>query len=386
VDQETSLDVLPVPAVVNKILSEFASLFEEPKGLPPKRMCDHKIPLLPGSTPMKLRPYRYNPMQKNEIEKQVAELLKQGVLQYSFSPFASPALPVMKKDLTWRLCQDFHHLNAMTVDKWRSYLQHSEFLIKTDQQSLVNLMDQRLTTPWQHKALTKLLGLQFKIVYNKGLDNRVADALSRNPALTNDHLMTISHSTPVWLEEVVKGYQLDTQAQKLLAKLAISSPFEQFSLRDGLICFRNRVWIGNNALLQSKITQALHDGAVGGHSGFYVTYHRIKKLFSWPGMKKFIKTWVAQCAVCQQAKTERVAYPGLLQPLQIPAGAWEVVTMDFVDGLPRSAGFNCIMVVVDKFSRYAHFVPLSHPYTAFSVATAYMKDIFRLHGLPKAIV
>jgi hypothetical protein len=69
VDQEASLDVLPVPAVVNKILSEFASLFEEPKGLPPKRMCDHKIPLLPGSTPMKLRPYRYNPMQKNEIEK-----------------------------------------------------------------------------------------------------------------------------------------------------------------------------------------------------------------------------------------------------------------------------------------------------------------------------
>jgi hypothetical protein len=223
-------------------------------------------------------------------------------------------------------------------------------------------------------------------VYNKGLDNRVADALSRNPALSNDHLMTISHSTPVWLEEVVKGYQLDTQAQKLLPKLAISSPFEQFSLRDGLIRFRNRVWVGNNAPLQSKITQALHDGAMGGHSGFYVTYHHIKKLFSWPGMKKFIKTWVTQCAVCQQAKTERVAYPGLLQPLQILAGAWEVITMDFVDGLPRSAGFNCIMVVVDKFSRYAHFVPLSHPYTAFSVAIAYMKDIFRLHGLPKAIV
>jgi hypothetical protein len=115
VEQETSLDVLPVPAAVNKILSEFASLFEEPKGLPPKCMCDHKIPLLPGSTPMKLRPYRYNPMQKNEIEKQVAELLKQGVLQYSSSPFASPALLVMKKDLTWRLCQDFRRLNAMIV-------------------------------------------------------------------------------------------------------------------------------------------------------------------------------------------------------------------------------------------------------------------------------
>jgi hypothetical protein len=81
-----------------------------------------------------------------------------------------------------------------------------------------------------------------------------------------------------------------------------------------------------------------------------------------------------------------VAYPGLLQPLKIPAAAWEVVTMDFVDGLPKSAGFNCIMVVVDRFSRYAHFVPLVHPYTALSVAKAYMKDVFKLHSMPAAIV
>jgi hypothetical protein len=274
----------------------------------------------------------------------------------------------------------------LAVDRWRSYLQHGEFLIKMDQRSLVNLTGQRLTTPWQHKALTKLLGLQFKIVYNKGLDNRVADALSRNPALATDQLMAISHSTPVWLEEVVKGYQVDEQAQKLLAKLAISSPFDNFSLGDGLIRYKTRVWLGNNNALQSKIVQALHDGAVGGHSGFYATYHRVKRLFAWPGLKKFVKTWVSQCSICQRAKTERVPYPGLLQPLKIPSGAWEVVTMDFVDGLPRSAGFNCIMVVVDKFSKYAHFVPLSHPYTALSVATAYMKEIFKLHSLPRAIV
>ena len=53
----------------------------------------------------------------------------------------------------------------LAVDKWRSYLQHAEFFIKTDQRSLVNLTDQRLSTPWQHKAMTKLLGLQFQIIY-----------------------------------------------------------------------------------------------------------------------------------------------------------------------------------------------------------------------------
>lgn len=65
------------------------------------------------------------------------------------------------------------------MDHWRSYLQFGEFIIRTDQRSLIHLGDQRLATPWQQKALTKLLGLQYKLVYRKGVENRAADALSR---------------------------------------------------------------------------------------------------------------------------------------------------------------------------------------------------------------
>ena len=106
-----------VPHIIGMVLDTFAAVFEEPKGLPPHRQYDHTIPLLPGSTPVNLRPYRYSPIQKNEIEKQIKELLAQGVIQPSTSPFASPALLVGKKDLTWRLCVDFRHLNAMRVKK-----------------------------------------------------------------------------------------------------------------------------------------------------------------------------------------------------------------------------------------------------------------------------
>jgi hypothetical protein len=67
----------------------------------------------------------------------------------------------------------------LVVEHWRSYLQHSEFTLKTDKKSLVHLDDQRLTTPWQHKALTKLMGLKYKICYKKVVDNRVVDTLSR---------------------------------------------------------------------------------------------------------------------------------------------------------------------------------------------------------------
>lgn len=85
---------------------------------------------------------------------------------------------------------------------------------------------------------------------------------------------------------------------------------------------------------------ALHASAIGGHSGYKVTYYKIKKLFAWPKMKQIVKEFMAKCSICQQAKSERVAYPGLLAPLPIPNGAWQVVNMDFVEGLPRSNNLN----------------------------------------------
>lgn len=95
---------------------------------------------------------------------------------------------------------------------------------------------------------------------------------------------------------------------------------------------------------------------------------------------------MSQCTVCQQAKTERVAYPGLMAPLPIPDSAWHTVTLDFIEGLPKSAGYNCILVVVDKFSKYAHFVTLAHPFTALQVAVTYLNNIFKLHGLPHVMI
>jgi hypothetical protein len=178
----------------------------------------------------------------------------------------------------------------------------------------------------------------------------------------------------------------DPLAVERLAQLTINSTLGNYSLHNGLIRHKGRIWLGNNATLQTDILHALHTSPIGGHSGFHATYHRVKRLFLWPGLKAQVRQFVSQCATCQQAKTERVPFPGLLEPLKVPDGFWQVVTMDFINGLPSSSGFDCIMVVVDKLSRYAHFIPLKHPFTAFSVAMAYVKEVYRLHGLPVAIV
>lgn len=95
-----------VPPDLQPILQQFQSVFEPSTGLPPKRPGDHQIPLLEGAQPFSLRPYRYNPAQKTEIENQIKEMLEEGWIQVSTGPFSSPALLVRKKTGDWRLYVD----------------------------------------------------------------------------------------------------------------------------------------------------------------------------------------------------------------------------------------------------------------------------------------
>lgn len=188
----------------------------------------------------------------------------------------------------------------VAVDHWRSYLQHSEFVIFSDHRSLMHLSDQRLHTPWQLKMYTKLAGLRYRVVYKAGATNQAADALSRHPA-PPVHIQAISYTSPDWLTEVVSGYDNDKASTKLLQSLAVSpDAHPPYSLRHGVIYLKDRVWVGDNPALQLKIITALHDSAIGGHSGFPVTYGRIRKLFAWRGMKSAVRSFVASCTVCIQ--------------------------------------------------------------------------------------
>ena len=124
---------------------------------------------------------------------------------------------------------------------------------------------------------------------------------------------------PAWLLEVLQSYDSDPMTQELLAKLSdnsVSPP--HYTLQDGLIGYKGRIWVGNDAALCLKLVQAMHASTVGGHSGVPVTYRRIKQHFYWPGLKAEVRTFVAECQICQQAKPDRSKLLGLLQPLLVP--------------------------------------------------------------------
>lgn len=233
--------------------------------------------------------------------------------------------------------------------------------------------------------MAKLVGLQFRFQYKRGPDNGAADALSRVGHLLTANALSLCH--PLWVQEVANSYETDTEAQDLLAKLAIHSPDEAgYELHQGLIRVRGRLWIGSNTALQTKLIRALHDSAIGGHSGVTVTYHRLKKLFCWKGLKAAVDDYVRQCSVCQHAKHEHIKPAGKLQPLPVPVVPWHDISLDFVEGLPKSEGCDTILVVVDRLTKFAHFIPLRHPFSASQVAKALWDNVLKLHSVPLTIV
>lgn len=285
------------------------------------------------------------------------------------------------------------------MHKWKPYLLGRPFIIKTDQQSLKYILEQRIATPAQQKWLTKLLGYLFVVEYKQGSENKVADALSRrsdsvsedpatlNPSVNSPSLFLISFPCPSWIEELKASHQLSTEMQHLLQQLQSGSACPRFfSLHNGLILYKGRVYLGPQCSLKPKVLHLVHDSPLGGHSGFLKSFHRLKQDFFWVGMKSDLKQHIRECGVCQQTKHETCKPAGLLHPLPIPTRPWSAVSMDFVNGLPTSQRLDTVMVVVDKLTKYVHFIGLSHPYSAANVAALFAQNVLKLHGMPASIV
>lgn len=251
------------------------------------------------------------------VETDVSDAGFGAVLMQDGHPVAYLSKPICRKNQALSTYEKECMAILLAIEKWRPYLQHSPFVIRTNHQSLLHLTQQRVSSKLQHKALMKLMDLDFTIVYKQGSSNKAADALSR--CYSDDTVLAVSSANPIWLQRVVEGYKDDPTAQELLTSLAVDPTNSKgYSLENGVIRLRGRVWLVTNRLAQEHVMQALHNSAVGGHSRGLATYQRIKALFTWPGMRESINKFVQACTICQQAKNEHVRTPGLLQPLPIP--------------------------------------------------------------------
>ncbi|KAL4567338.1 hypothetical protein LXL04_022921 [Taraxacum kok-saghyz] len=272
------------------------------------------------------------------------------------------------------------------IQKWRHYLLGRHFVIRTDQKSLKFLLEQREVGSQYHKWVCKLMGYDFEIQYRKGSTNMAADALSRKEREESE-FCSITSTNVFKLDTLFKEIEDDVFIQQTITKLQSQvNSLPGFEVKQGRLYYKDRLVIPQKSPYVKVLLQEYHDSVIGGHSGDLKKYQRLAREWFWIGMRKDVRIYVQECAVCQQQKYSTARPAGLLQPLDLPNQVWDALTMDFIEALPKSNGVDTILVVVDRLSKFAHFICLKHPFTAESVARVFTREVVRLHGFPTSIV
>jgi len=156
-------------------------------------------------------------------------------------------------------------------------------------------------------------------------------------------------------------------------------------LRDGLLYQRNLLWVPEGIVQQ--VLESEHDTNVAGHMGQDKTIELIRRNFWWRKMNERIIDFVRSCPDCQQNKTSRHQPYGLSSPLELPYAPWQSIAMDFITELPISDGCNQLWVIIDRFTKMVHFLPLrKEGKTAADLASIFAREVWKYHGLPTDIV
>ncbi|WVZ80100.1 hypothetical protein U9M48_027604, partial [Paspalum notatum var. saurae] len=292
---------------------------------------------------------------------------------------------------------------------WRHYLRGNTCHIYTDHKSLKYIFTQPELNMRQRRWLELIKDYDLEIHYHPGKANVVADALSRR-AHCNVIEARPTARVICWemdeiemsTEQLVELYSLIIEptikdlviaAQKQDPGMAhIREGIDEekkacFTLDDqGVLWFNNRLVVPKDMELRKKILDEAYTSVLTMHPGSNKMYQDLKQKFWWTRMKREIAKYVSECDVCKRVKAVHLKPDGMLQPLNVPAWKWEDIHMDFVVGLPRTQkGYDSIWVIIDRFTKSAHFLPVKTIYHAKTYAELYIAKIVSLHGVPRTI-
>ncbi|GJP54247.1 hypothetical protein CLOM_g13357 [Closterium sp. NIES-68] len=148
-----------------------------------------------------------------------------------------------------------------------------------------------------------------------------------------------------------------------------------------------KIWVPNYPPLRQLLLEEYHDVLYAGHFGSNKTLTGIAKHYYWPHMADDVQKFVTSCATCQRMKSSKQKKAGLLQPLPVPEQPWQVVSLDFITGLPpTSSGHDAILVVIDKFSKMGHFIPTHTTARTEETAQLFVRHIISQHGIPTTLI
>ncbi|GBG81940.1 hypothetical protein CBR_g34123 [Chara braunii] len=283
---------------------------------------------------------------------------------------------------------------------WRHYLHGAPFTVRTDNSVVQAFLTKPKLTPRQARWWCDLSEFSFTTEHIKGETNRVADALSRCADHDQEHIhlssisvTTVHHSV---IDEFRTQYRHCPDYRDIHAALRSGKTVLNYSLRDnGLVYWHGsqgtrepRICVPSTGQPRVRAVAEFHDQVAADHMGFHKTLARVSRLYVWPKCKDFVKDYVAECPTCQEVNSANHLPYGLLQPLPIPEGRWQSISMDFIGPLrpPTPRGHDAILLVVDRFTKRARFVPCRYAISAREVADIVFDRVVRDHGLPLSII
>lgn len=280
------------------------------------------------------------------------------------------------------------------IEKFRHYLEGTQFTVVTDHASLVWLSRMKDPTGRLARWAVRLQPYDFQIVHRKGKELVVPDCLSRSVPISVDAVMAE--------QDVVSHFSstADPWYRGLLGAVSENPQrYPQWRVENGLLYkyAREKTFYGLMPAgdvwkrvvptdFRTVLLKRYHDDPRAGHVGIYRTYWRLREHFIWPRMHADVVRHVRGCGVCASQKPEQRAPAGLMGSRPPVTRPWQVISLDFVGPLPRSSkGFTTILVVSEYLTKYVLTFPLRAA-NARNLAKTIEDQVFLVYGAPQKII
>src|SRR5262245_24395962 len=315
---------------------------------------------------------------------------------------------------------EIHDLEMLAIicalEEWRHYLEGAPHPVEiwTDHKNLEYFRSAQKLNRRQARWSLYLSRFDFTLHHKPGKSMGKPDALSRradhgsgrddnkdlvllNPDLFRVHALSgvniVGEERDI-LREIQRSLRDDEQ-EEVVAKAAKNLRQDrtrrtvrsaEWSQLDDLSMFRGKIYVPKDRDLRRHIVEQHHDSHIAGHPGRWKTIELVARNYWWPQMSRYIGTYVRTCDLCIRTKIQRQKPMGELHPLETPGERWDKISVDFITELPDAHGYDAIMNVVDSVGKRAHFLPTHTTITAEGAANLYFREIWKHHGLPRAVV
>ncbi|SPC67464.1 uncharacterized protein UHOD_11753 [Ustilago sp. UG-2017b] len=321
----------------------------------------------------------FDPARPIIVETDASDFAVAAVLSQSFDQGTRHPIAFFSKKL------DPAQLNYPIFDKemfaivaafkhWRQYLEGAKFPVQvlTDHRSLKYFTTTKQLNRRQARWSELLSDFDFVIQYRPGAQAGLPDTLTLKSDITDKIHDALSSNS--WTSALLEQAHLGS----LPLGFAINSM--------NLLTYRDSVCIPDVDNLRLLIIQDRHNLPSVGHPGRRKTLSLVRRSFFWPGMSKFVHTFVDSCETCRRIKAVRHKPYGHLKSLPVPPHPWSSISMDLIEQLPPSSDFTAILVVVDHLTKMATFVPTTNALDAPELAKLFLCHVYSKHGLPTSIV